>query len=44
MLKKKSLGQNFLNSPKIVSDIVSAGKVSEEDVVLSREHFLLVVL
>lgn len=34
MLKKKSLGQNFLNSPKIVSDIVSAGKVSEEDVVL----------
>ncbi len=34
MLKKKSLGQNFLKSPKAVSDIVSAGKVSAEDTVL----------
>lgn len=34
MLKKKSLGQNFLNSPKIVSDIVSAGKVTNTDTVL----------
>lgn len=34
MFKKKSLGQNFLNSPKIVSDIVSAGKISKKDVVL----------
>jgi len=34
MLKKKSLGQNFLKSPKIVSDIVSAGKVMTEDTVL----------
>ncbi len=34
MLKKKSLGQNFLNSPKIVSDIVSAGKVTNESIVL----------
>ncbi len=34
MIKKKSLGQHFLNSPKIVEDIVLAGKVSKEDVVL----------
>lgn len=34
MLKKKSLGQNFLNSPQIVSDIVSAGKISNENIVL----------
>lgn len=34
MLKKKSLGQNFLNSPKIVSDIVEAGNVSSSETVL----------
>lgn len=34
MLKKKSLGQNFLNSPKIISDIVLAGKVVATDTVL----------
>ncbi len=34
MLKKKSLGQNFLNSPQIVSDIVSAGNISKNDTVL----------
>lgn len=34
MFKKKSLGQHFLNSPKIVSDIVAAGKVSNSDTVL----------
>lgn len=34
MLKKKSLGQNFLNSPKIVSDIVEAGNVSSNETVL----------
>jgi 16S rRNA (adenine1518-N6/adenine1519-N6)-dimethyltransferase len=34
MLKKKSLGQNFLKSPKIVGDIVLAGKVKSEDTVL----------
>ncbi len=34
MLKKKSLGQNFLKSPQIVSDIVSAGKVLDKDIVL----------
>ncbi len=34
MLKKKSLGQHFLNSPQIVKDIVSAGNVSMGDVVL----------
>ncbi|KND50230.1 MAG: 16S rRNA (adenine1518-N6/adenine1519-N6)-dimethyltransferase [Parcubacteria bacterium C7867-003] len=34
MFKKKSLGQNFLKSPKIVSDIVSAGKVTKNDTVL----------
>lgn len=34
MLKKKSLGQHFLNSPQIISDIVKAGKVTKEDVVL----------
>ena len=34
MFKKKSLGQNFLKSPKIVSDIVSAAKVTGEDTIL----------
>jgi 16S rRNA (adenine1518-N6/adenine1519-N6)-dimethyltransferase len=34
MLKKKSLGQHFLNSPKIIADIVSAGKVKRGDVVI----------
>ncbi|HBD24702.1 MAG TPA: ribosomal RNA small subunit methyltransferase A [Candidatus Zambryskibacteria bacterium] len=34
MIKKKSLGQHFLNSPKIISDIVSAGKVGANDVVV----------
>ncbi|MDO8260062.1 MAG: 16S rRNA (adenine(1518)-N(6)/adenine(1519)-N(6))-dimethyltransferase RsmA [Candidatus Magasanikbacteria bacterium] len=34
MIKKKSLGQHFLNSPKIIGDIVSAGKVTEGDLVL----------
>ncbi len=34
MLKKKSLGQNFLNSPKIVSDIVDAGEVNSSETVL----------
>src|SRR5882757_6639935 len=34
MIKKKSLGQHFLNSPKIIEDIVSAGKVKVGDVVL----------
>ncbi len=31
---KKSLGQHFLNSPKIIADIVSAGKVTETDLVV----------
>lgn len=34
MIKKKSLGQHFLNSPKIIADIVSAGKVTKEDRVI----------
>jgi 16S rRNA (adenine1518-N6/adenine1519-N6)-dimethyltransferase len=34
MQKKKSLGQNFLNSPKIVSDIVEAGEVKTGETVL----------
>jgi 16S rRNA (adenine1518-N6/adenine1519-N6)-dimethyltransferase len=34
MLKKKSLGQHFLNSPKIIADIVSAGKVTASDTVV----------
>lgn len=34
MLKKKSLGQNFLNSPKIVSDIVEAGEVKTGETIL----------
>lgn len=34
MIKKKSLGQHFLNSPQIVSDIVVAGEVSSIDTVL----------
>ncbi|KND47997.1 MAG: 16S rRNA (adenine1518-N6/adenine1519-N6)-dimethyltransferase [Parcubacteria bacterium C7867-006] len=34
MLKKKSLGQHFLNSPQIVKDIVSAGNVNKDNVVL----------
>ena len=31
---KKSLGQHFLNSPQIIADIVNAGKVTKEDLVL----------
>lgn len=31
---KKSLGQHFLNSPKIIADIVSAGKVVKTDLVV----------
>jgi 16S rRNA (adenine1518-N6/adenine1519-N6)-dimethyltransferase len=31
---KKSLGQHFLNSPKIIADIVSAGKVTKTDLVV----------
>ena len=34
MKKKKSLGQHFLNSPKIIADIVLAGKVTKKDSVL----------
>ncbi len=34
MKTKKSLGQHFLNSPQIIADIVTAGKVSADDVVL----------
>ncbi|HEY4505832.1 MAG TPA: 16S rRNA (adenine(1518)-N(6)/adenine(1519)-N(6))-dimethyltransferase RsmA [Candidatus Paceibacterota bacterium] len=34
MFKKKSLGQHFLNSPQIIADIVSAGKVVDGDVVV----------
>lgn len=34
MYKKKSLGQNFLNSPKIISDIVASGEVKKENVIL----------
>ena len=34
MRTKKSLGQHFLNSPKIIGDIVSAGKVTKGDLVL----------
>ena len=34
MIKKKSLGQHFLNSPKIIADIVLAGKVTKKDSVL----------
>jgi 16S rRNA (adenine1518-N6/adenine1519-N6)-dimethyltransferase len=33
-MPKKSLGQNFLKSTKALSDIVSAGKVSNKDTVL----------
>ena len=34
MKTKKSLGQYFLNSPQIIKDIVSAGNVTSEDIVL----------
>lgn len=34
ILKKKSLGQNFLKSPQVISDIVLAAKVTEHDAVL----------
>jgi len=34
MRTKKSLGQHFLNSPQIISDIVSAGKVNPTDTIL----------
>ena len=31
---KKSLGQNFLNNTRILSDIVNAGQVSNKDIIL----------
>ncbi|HEY4479249.1 MAG TPA: 16S rRNA (adenine(1518)-N(6)/adenine(1519)-N(6))-dimethyltransferase RsmA [Candidatus Paceibacterota bacterium] len=34
MFQKKSLGQNFLKNPGIISDIVAASKVSPDDIVL----------
>lgn len=34
MKTKKSLGQHFLNSPKIIADIVSAGKINKKDLVV----------
>lgn len=34
MFAKKSLGQNFLTSPHIISEIVEAGNVTNEDTVL----------
>lgn len=34
MRAKKSLGQHFLNSPQIVSDIVASGKVESADTIL----------
>ncbi len=34
MIKKKSLGQHFLHSSKIIGDIVSAGKVEKKDTIL----------
>jgi len=34
ILKKKSLGQHFLRSPKIISDIVLTGNINENDTVL----------
>lgn len=34
MKTKKSLGQHFLNSPKIIADIVSAGKIKKGGVVV----------
>ncbi len=34
MYKKKSLGQHFLNSPKIVEDIVLAGNVNSSDTII----------
>lgn len=34
MKTKKSLGQHFLNSPKIIADIVSVGKVKRGDIVI----------
>ena len=34
MIQKKSLGQNFLNSNKVVSDIIEASKVSNNDLVI----------
>ena len=34
MIKKKSLGQNFLHEPKVIGDIVAAAEVKKGDVVL----------
>ena len=34
MKAKKSLGQNFLNNDKILSDIVDNGQISNSDVIL----------
>ena len=34
MRPKKSLGQNFLNDPNLLSKIVDSGKISKEDTIL----------
>ena len=35
---KKSLGQNFLNNDKILSDIVDNGQISNNDVISFIEY------
>ena len=34
MKPKKSLGQNFLTNEKILNDIISTGKIKEDDLIL----------
>ena len=34
MRPKKSLGQNFLNDDKILSEIVKHGQIKEDDIIL----------
>ena len=33
-MPKKSLGQNFLNNEKILSDIIKCGDISKDDIIL----------
>ena len=39
---KKSLGQNFLNNTRILSNIVNAGQVSNKDIINDKDLKLLI--
>ena len=36
-MPKKSLGQNFLNNEKILSDIIKCGDISKDDIILELD-------